>query len=44
MEKLNGMGVQPKAPTIPKNVVPHDTLYKSNGEKKKVVIVKKKSV
>ena len=43
LEKLNGMGVQPKAPTIPKNVVFHDTLYKSNGEKKKVVIVKKKS-
>ena len=42
LEKLNGMGVQPKAPTIPKNTVPHDTLYKSNGEKKKVVIVKKK--
>ena len=42
LEKLNGMSVKPKAPTIPKNVVPHDTLYKSNGEKKKVVIVKKK--
>ena len=38
LEKLNG----DKVPTIPKNVVPHNTLYEFNGEKKKVVVVKKK--
>lgn len=43
LEKLNGMGVQPKVPTISKNVVPHNTFHESNGEKKKVVVVRKKS-
>ena len=42
LEKLNNESIQPKVPTIPKNVVPHNTLYESNGEKKKVVVVKKK--
>lgn len=37
LEKLNGMSAQPKPPTV------HHDLYEPNGEKKKVVIVKKKS-
>jgi chromosome segregation ATPase len=37
LEKLNGMSAQPKPLTV------HHDLYEPNGEKKKVIVVKKKS-